>query len=242
MNPSFKIDYDKIPSHIGIIMDGNGRWAKQRNWPKLAGHKAGMETLKKIVRLSGEIGVSYLTVYAFSTENWKRPEDEITGIFQILIYYMEREIKEIHDRDVKVNMLGDYSELPPQSKAAVDKAVELTKNNQGLQFNIALNYGGRNEIIGATKQIAIDLKNGKIEESEITEELFNRYLFTNGMPDPDFIIRTSGELRLSNFLPYQSAYSEFFFTDVLWPDFNEEQYLEAILDYQNRKRNFGGRE
>lgn len=241
MTGTFDIDYSRLPSHIAVIMDGNGRWASGKGVPKLSGHKAGMEALKKIVRKSGEIGLKYLTVYAFSTENWKRSEEEVGGIFQILVYYMEREIKEIHRQNVKVNILGDYSVIPKKAEKSVREAVELTKNNTGLQFNIALNYGGRDEITRAVKKIADEVINGRMTVEDIDESAVTGMLYTAGMPDPDLIIRTSGELRLSNFLLWQSAYSEFYFTDCLWPDFDEEQYLEAIRNYQHRKRNFGGR-
>ena len=241
MTGTFDIDYSRLPSHIAVIMDGNGRWASGKGVPKLSGHKAGMEALKKIVRKSGEIGLKYLTVYAFSTENWKRSEEEVGGIFQILVYYMEREIKEIHRQNVKVNILGDYSVIPKKAEKSVREAVELTKNNTGLQFNIALNYGGRDEITRAVKKIADEVINGSMTVEDIDESAVAGMLYTAGMPDPDLIIRTSGELRLSNFLLWQSAYSEFYFTDCLWPDFDEEQYLEAIRNYQHRKRNFGGR-
>lgn len=241
MTDTFDIDYNRLPSHVAVIMDGNGRWAAGKGIPKLSGHKAGMEALKKIVRKSGEIGIEYLTVYAFSTENWKRSEEEVGGIFQILVYYMEREIKEIHRQNVKVNILGDYSVIPQKAEKAVRDAVELTKSNTGLQFNIALNYGGRDEITRAVKRLAEDVIAGKLSSDEIDEAAVSERLFTAGMPDPDLIIRTSGELRLSNFLLWQSAYSEFYFTDYLWPDFDEKQYLCAISEYQHRKRNFGGR-
>lgn len=236
-----QIDMERLPVHVAIIMDGNGRWAKKRNLPRLAGHKAGMEALKKIVRRSGEIGIGYLTVYAFSTENWKRSNEEVSGIFQILVYYMEREIREIHQKNVKVRILGDYSSLPRAAVDAVDRAVELTKDNTGLVFNIALNYGGRDEIVKSAQRLAGKVQKGELQPEEITEDLFGEGLYTGGMPDPDFIIRTSGELRLSNFLPWQSAYSEFYFTDTLWPDFDETDFEEAISAFQQRKRNFGGR-
>lgn len=241
MTTSFDIDYNKLPAHIAVIMDGNGRWASGKGLPKLAGHKAGMEALKKIVRKSGEIGLKYLTVYAFSTENWKRSDEEVSGIFQILVYYMEREIKEIHAQNVKVQILGDYSIIPEKARQAVERAVNLTKNNTGLNFNIALNYGGRDEIKRAVIKLAEKVKSGNLEPSDITEEDISSLLYTSSMPDPDLIIRTSGELRLSNFLLWQSAYSELYFTDLLWPDFDENAFLSAIDSFQHRKRNFGGR-
>ncbi len=230
-----------LPKHVAVIMDGNGRWAKKNGVPRLSGHKAGMEALKKIVRRSGELGIDYLTVYAFSTENWKRSDEEVGGIFRILVYYMEREIREIHRENVQVNILGDYSIIPEAARKAVEDAVELTKNNTGLKFNIALNYGGRDEILRAVRSIAEDARDGKLDPADLSEESIGERLYTGGMPDPDLIIRTSGELRLSNFLIWQSAYSEFYFTDTLWPDFDEAAYEEALQAFSHRKRNFGGR-
>ncbi len=230
-----------LPAHVAVIMDGNGRWAKQHGVPRLSGHKAGMEALKKIVRRSGELGIDYLTVYAFSTENWKRSEEEVGGIFRILVYYMEREIRELHQENVKVNILGDYSIIPDAARKAVEDAMEKTKDNTGLQFNIALNYGGRDEILRAVKKLAGEVRNGDRDPEDLKEEDISAALYTGGMPDPDLIIRTSGELRLSNFLIWQSAYSEFYFTDILWPDFDEEAYEEALRAFTHRKRNFGGR-
>ena len=230
-----------MPAHVAVIMDGNGRWAKKNGVPRLSGLKAGMEALKKIVRRSGELGIDYLTVYAFSTENWKRSDEEVGGIFKILVYYMEREIREIHRENVKVNILGDYTIIPEAARKAVEDAVELTKNNTGLNFNIALNYGGRDEILRAVRSIAEEARAGDLDPESLTEESVSKRLYTGGMPDPDLIIRTSGELRLSNFLIWQSAYSEFYFTDILWPDFDESAYEEALRDFSHRKRNFGGR-
>ena len=241
MQEHFDIDYSKLPAHVAVIMDGNGRWAERRGVPKLSGHKAGMEALKKIVRKSGELGISYLTVYAFSTENWKRSEEEVGGIFQILVYYMEREIREIHRNNVKVNILGDYSVIPKKAEKAVRDAVNLTRNNTGLEFNIALNYGGRDEITRAVRKIAAQAEAGQIRPEEIDERMLSAEMDTAGMADPDLVIRTSGELRLSNFLLWQSAYSELYFTELLWPDFDESAFLAAIADFQHRKRNFGGR-
>ena len=229
------------PSHVAIIMDGNGRWAKKRGLPRLSGHKEGMESLKRIVRHSDNIGIKYLTVYAFSTENWKRSDEEVSGIFKILVFYMERELKELHRMGVRIRILGDYSIIPRQAKEAVDNAVNLTKDNTGLQFNIALNYGGRDDILKAALSLAEDIKSGKADASAVSEDDISSRLYTYGTPDPDLIIRTSGEVRLSNFLLWQSAYSEFYFTDELWPDFSEASLDKAIDDYKNRKRNFGGR-
>ena len=236
-----KLDYQNLPAHVAIIMDGNGRWAKKRGLPRLAGHKAGMEALKKIVRKSGEIGIEQLTIYAFSTENWKRSAEEVSGIFQILVFYMERELKELHNNGVRVGILGDYHRLPQACVEAVERAMELTESNTGLTFNIALNYGGRADIVNAARRLGEEIGNGRLEPQDITEDLFSGFLSTAGGKDPDLVIRTSGELRLSNFLLWQTAYSELYFTDVLWPDFKEEDYLQAICEFQKRKRNFGGR-
>ena len=231
---------ERIPQHVAIVMDGNGRWAKQQGKPRLFGHNAGMEALKEIVKKSDVLGVKYLTVYAFSTENWKRPIEEVSGIFKLLIVYMERELDELHKNNVKVNIFGDYSKLPKASIDALETALNKTKNNTGLTFNIALNYGGRDEILRSVKKLATDIRDGKLAPEELTEEMLGAGLYTGGMVDPELIIRTSGELRLSNFLLWQSAYSEFVFTDVLWPDFTPQEYERCIAEFQGRKRRYGG--
>lgn len=234
------MEFKSIPGHVAIVMDGNGRWAKTRNLPRLAGHNAGMKALKEIVKEASKMGISYLTVYAFSTENWKRPLEEIRGIFRILIYYVEKELAELHENNVTVAILGDYNKLPKDAVLKLSEAVEKTKNNTGMRFSIALNYGSRDEIVQAAKAMALDLSRGKIKPDDFTEECFSHYLFTGGMPDPDLVIRTSGEKRLSNFLLWQTAYSEFLFSDVYWPDFTPERFQEAIDEYANRMRRFGG--
>ncbi|MDD6042808.1 MAG: isoprenyl transferase [Eubacteriaceae bacterium] len=240
------IDRNRVPEHVAIIMDGNGRWAKKRLLPRVAGHNAGMLAMKEIVKVSSTLGVKHLTVYAFSTENWKRTEDEISGIFKLLIKYVDSELDELNENNVKVRILGDYSVIPKAAIDRLEKSLKTTCNNTGLQFNIALNYGSRAEIVRAVNRINRDVKEGILpEDTEVTEELISRYLYTgeeNGnIPDPDLIIRTSGEERLSNFLLWQSAYSEFAFTDVLWPDFTPTEYERLIEVYQNRDRRFGGR-
>lgn len=240
MEKGSKIDFEKLPNHIAIIMDGNGRWAQKRSLPRLSGHNAGMKTLKSIVKASSKIGLKHLTVYAFSTENWKRPEDEILGIFKILIFYIEKELKELHANNVKVNIIGDYKMLPAEAVEKLETSLETTKNNSGLQLNIALNYGSRLEIIKAISALATMSKSGEIDPEEIDEKALSALLYTKDMPDPDLIIRTGGELRLSNFLLWQAAYSELWFTDLYWPDFRKRDLEEAILDYQTRKRRFGG--
>ena len=237
---NYQLDRERIPQHVAIVMDGNGRWAKKRGLPRLAGHNAGMEALKEIVKRSDVLGVKYLTVYAFSTENWKRPMDEVSGIFKLLIVYMKKELDELHANNVKVKIFGDYSKLPKDSIDALETALEKTKNNTGLTFNIALNYGGRDEIMRAVRQLAAECCDGRLAAEQLTEDMVSDRLYTGGIPDPEVVIRTSGELRLSNFLLWQSAYSEFVFTDVLWPDFTPEEYERCIAEFQGRKRRYGG--
>jgi undecaprenyl diphosphate synthase len=233
------IDINRLPKHIAIIMDGNGRWASKRALPRIFGHKAGMETLREVVKACSDMGIKILTVYAFSTENWNRPTEEVSYLMNLLIEYMRKEINELNKNHVKIKILGDLSALPQITKEEVEKAVSFTEGNTGLQFNIALNYGGRAEIIHACKRIAEEYKEGKISKDEINEDLISDYLFTAGDIEPDLIIRTSGEKRLSNFLLWQSAYSELVFVDEMWPDFNKKQLEKAILEYQNRDRRFG---
>jgi len=226
-------------------MDGNGRWAEKNKVPRLAGHNAGMKAMKEIVKRSSSIGVKYLTVYAFSTENWKRSVDEVNGIFKLIVIYVDKELKELHKNNVKVKILGDYSKLPKESVERINKALKTTENNTGLQFNIALNYGSRDEITKAVILIGEKVKAGELEPQDITEETIGRHLYTgelyNNLPDPDLVIRTSGEKRLSNYLLWQSAYSELVYTDVLWPDFSPEVYEKCMEEYQSRDRRFGGR-
>ena len=234
-----------IPAHIAIVMDGNGRWAEKRGLPRLAGHNAGMKAMKEIIKRSSVIGLKYLTVYAFSTENWKRAAEEVSGIFKLLIFYVDNELKELNENNVRVKIIGDYRKLPGAAVERIETAVETTKDNTGLQFNIALNYGGRAEIAYAVRNICEQVKSGRLLPEEINEEIIGDHLYTGkmsaGIPDPDLIIRTSGEMRISNYLLWQSAYSEFVFTDVLWPDFTPEEFDGAIEEYQNRERRFGGR-
>lgn len=239
------IDRERMPRHVAIIMDGNGRWAKEKGLPRLAGHNAGMKAMKKIVDHSDKLGIKYLTVYAFSTENWKRSIAEVSGIFKLLVTYVNSDLKELVENNVKVKVLGDYRMLPKDAVKSLEKTLEETKDNTGLQFNIALNYGGRSEIRDAVKAIGHKISQGKLSAEEITEETVSAELTTGkqhaDVPDPELIIRTSGELRLSNFLLWQSAYSELVFPDVMWPDFTPEEYEKAIADYQSRERRFGGR-
>lgn len=233
------IDMDRIPNHVAIIMDGNGRWAKARNLPRSMGHKAGMETIRKVLKECVRLGVKNLTLYAFSTENWSRPKDEVGAIMKLLVTYLNKELKECNENGVKMNVLGDISRLPQECQDALNNAFEVTKDNTTINLNFALNYGGRDEIIRAVKLIADDIKCDKINIEEINEELFGTYLYTKGIPDPDLIIRPSGEQRLSNFLLWQCAYSELWYSDINWPDFKEADLRKAIYDYQQRDRRFG---
>lgn len=235
-----KINLDNLPRHIAIIMDGNGRWAKKRFLPRTAGHKEGVERVKEIVEAVGNIGIPYLTLYAFSTENWGRPKEEIDALMKLLVEYLRKELNTLHKNNVKINILGDLERLPDLPKREVYKAVETTKNNIKMQLNIALNYGGRYEIINGIKSLILDVQNNRIKLDDIDEELFKNYLFTKDQPDPDLLIRPSGEKRISNFLLYQIAYTEFVFTDVYWPDFTTEELYKSIIEYQSRKRRFGG--
>ena len=233
-----------VPSHIGVIMDGNGRWAKKRMQPRVFGHKAGMDALRKVAIAASDMGVKALTVYAFSTENWTRPDQEVKFIMNLPVEFYDKFVPELHQKNMKIQMIGETDRLPKQTFDALKKAEELTKLNTGLILNFALNYGGRAEITQAVKLIAQDVLDAKVNPGDITEELIGEYLFTGHLPktlrDPDLIIRTSGELRLSNFLPWQAAYSELYFTDVLWPDFDEEALKEAIAEFNRRNRRFGG--
>lgn len=234
-----KLDYQNMPKHIAIIMDGNGRWAKEKNLPRTMGHKAGVETIRPVVKECSRLGVKVLTLYAFSTENWKRPREEVDAIMNLLVQYLAKEFDELNKNNVVINSIGDISMLPEPCRIELNKAYEKTKNNSGLILNLALNYGGRDEILSAFKGIMKDIAEGKISESEVDEKTIADHLFTAGMPDPDIIIRPSGELRLSNFLLWQCAYSEFWFSDIKWPDFKVEDLQRAIYDYQMRDRRFG---
>lgn len=239
------LDMKRMPVHVAIIMDGNGRWAKKNGVPRVAGHNAGMKTMKKIVDHSDKLGIKYLTVYAFSTENWKRSMAEVTGIFKLLVTYVNSELKELIENNVKVKVLGDYTTIPRDALKSLERTLEATKDNTGLQFNIALNYGGRDEIRRSVAVIGREIQQGKLQPEQITEEMISRNLYTGSMgaevPDPELVVRTSGEIRLSNFLLWQSAYSELVFSDVLWPDFTNEEYEKVIEEFQNRSRRFGGR-
>ena len=235
------MDFDKkyMPKHIAIIMDGNRRWARKQGKSASFGHKEGAKTLEKIVRYANKIGLEYITVYAFSTENWKRAEDEVKALMMLLQNYLDDYSKRVDTENIRVKILGDISALSEGMQKSINKCMERTKDNTGVTFNIALNYGGRDEIIKAIKQIASKVKEGTLNIEDINEEIVSNNLYTKGQPDPDLLIRTSGELRLSNFLPWQLVYTEFLFIDKNWPDFEEEDLDKAIIEYQKRTRKFG---
>ena len=230
----------KMPRHIGIIMDGNRRWAKARNLPIKLGHKEGAETLKKVVRHGNKIGLEYITVYAFSTENWKRGEEEVNALMFLLENYLKDFAKEADTENIVIRVIGDISKFTENLQERIKETIDRTKNNTGIVLNIALNYGGRDELVNAIKNISNEVKNGKLDPNEITEKTVSEHLYTKDVPDPDLIIRTSGELRLSGFLTWQSVYSELLFIDKLWPDFTEEDLENSIDVFSKRKRNFGG--
>lgn len=234
------LDKKMLPKHIAIIMDGNGRWAKKKMMPRTLGHRAGMSSLKKVVTACVNIGIPVLTVFAFSTENWKRPTEEVDYLMKLLIEYMHKEVMELHENNIRINVLGDYKALIPECQREVQEALELTRENTGLLFNIALNYGSRDELLRMVKTLATKVEKRQITVDEINTEMISDNLYTRGIPDPDLIIRTAGEMRLSNFLLWQSAYAELWVTDSLWPDFSEEDLVEALLSYQKRDRRFGG--
>ena len=230
---------NNMPRHIAIIMDGNRRWAKNKRLPVKLGHKQGAETLKKIVRHANKIGLEYITVYAFSTENWKREESEVNSLMLLLKNYLDDFAKEADTENIVIRVLGDLTPLSEELKKSISNTIERTKSNTGTIFNIALNYGGRDEIVHAVRKISQEVKDGKIDVNRINEELISKYLYTKDIPDPDLLIRTSGEIRLSGFLPWQSVYSELLFLDKLWPDFMDEDLDNAIEIFKQRNRKFG---
>ncbi|MBS6506972.1 MAG: isoprenyl transferase [Paraclostridium bifermentans] len=239
-NTIYDINLSNVPTHIAIIMDGNGRWAKERLLPRTVGHKAGVEAIRAVTKECSALGVKHLTLYAFSTENWKRPKLEVDALMNLLYTYLNKELKELHKNNVKITTIGDIDVLPGKSLDAIKNAIDITKNNTGLNLNIALNYGSRNDIKNAVVDIVKNCKSGKIDIEDITEDTITKYLSTKSIPDPDLIIRTSGEQRISNFLLWEIAYSEFYFTDVYWPDFDGNEVRKAIYVYQSRDRRFGG--
>lgn len=237
------LNMNNIPSSVAIIMDGNGRWAEKRRLPRVMGHNAGMKAMREIVSTASQLGVKFLTVYAFSTENWNRSDEEINGIFKLLIKYVDSELDKIAKNNVKINILGDRERLAQKVNEKIEQAIKRTEKNDGLIFNIALNYGGRDEILRSVKSVCQEVKSGVLQIDDIDAEKFEKHLYTGelGIKDPDLIIRTSGEIRISNFLLWQLAYSEMIFVDVLWPDFTPDIFKKTIMEYQRRSRRFGGR-
>ena len=227
------------PQHVAIILDGNGRWAKKRGLPRMMGHSEGVKTVREIVTASAEAGVRYLTIYAFSKQNWNRPKDEVSSIMTLLLKTAQREIKELHRNNVRLKIIGDKNDLPSEARTVLEQGIELTKDNELLTLVVALSYGSRDEILRAVHSLAEDVKSGELEPSDINETLLGSRLDTADIPDPDLIIRTSGEYRISNYLLWQSAYAEFYFADELWPDFHRQEYYKALLSYTQRERRFG---
>ena len=234
-----KILVQPVPKHIAIIMDGNGRWARGKTLPRIAGHREGVNSVREITRVCGEIGVQHLTLYTFSIENWKRPAAEVSALMTLLLRTINKEVKGLHKNNVKFDVIGDLEKLPVSTKNSLQKGADLTAKNTGLTLSLALNYGSRQEIIEAVQKIVIKVKNGSLNSDEINENIFSNYLYTKGIPDPDLMIRTSGESRLSNFLLWQSAYTEIYMTDTFWPEFREKELMKAVKDYQSRERRFG---
>lgn len=234
-----EIDLQKLPGHIAIIMDGNGRWAQQHAMGRIAGHKKGAESVRLTVRACREIGIKVLTLYAFSTENWLRPSGEVKALMRLLEEYLRSEIQEMLGNGIRLTTIGDTEALKKPMKTLLKETIAKTAHNHDMILNLALNYGGRDEIVGAVQDLLNDIRRGTLADQDVTKDLFSRYLDTAGLPDPDLLIRTSGEYRISNFLLWQSAYTEFYFTDVLWPDFNRDELFRAITEYQRRERRFG---
>jgi undecaprenyl diphosphate synthase len=234
-----QLNPDRLPRHVAIIMDGNGRWAKKRGLNRIAGHQKGIKSVKDVVRTSRELGIGWLTLYAFSEENWKRPKYEVKALMTLLNRYLKDELKEMQDNGIRLACIGQTEKLPPEVQRTLWQTIEKTAHNKDMTLILALSYGGRQEIVGAIKNMLKDIEKDTLNVKQITEERLSKYLYTSGIPDPDLLIRTSGEYRISNFLLWQIAYTEIFITPTLWPDFHKERYLEALLDYQKRERRFG---
>lgn len=234
------VQSENIPSHIAIIMDGNGRWAKMRSLPRIKGHHEGMQTVKSVAKSANRLGVQVLTLYAFSTENWKRPKAEVEFLMNLPQMFLSSFLPELMELNMRVQMIGDFETLPEHTKKALKTAMDATAQNTGMILNFAMNYGSRDEMIRAMKSMLADIQNGQLTPEDLTEDKMSDYLYTASLPEPDLLIRTSGEVRLSNFMLWQLAYTEFWFTDVLWPDFDEKCLLEAIVEYQKRNRRYGG--
>ena len=242
MNKSLRkkiVEQGDLPVHIAIIMDGNGRWAKANNLPRVAGHIEGINSVREIVQVCGEIGVSYLTLYTFSNENWKRPQKEVSAIMKLLLSTIKKEVGNLNKNNVRLSTIGNINDLPDNSRQGILEGIEVTKNNTGLNLILALNYSSRQELLMAVQRIADKILSGEMNSNQISEAIFSRELYTVDIPDPDLLIRTGGESRISNFLLWQLAYTEFFLTDIHWPDFREEDLLNSIIDYQGRQRRFG---
>lgn len=238
-----KKEYDKalLPKHVAIIMDGNGRWAKKRSLPRIMGHRAGADALRRVSRFAGHMGIEYITVYAFSTENWKRSDKEVSGLMSLMLDYLKNAEKELGGDEVRIRVIGDPTRFSDEIQQQIKRVEAVTKDNKAVTVTLALNYGGRDELVHAVKAIAKEVQDGKTNPDSIDEETVSRHLYTYDMPDPDLVIRTSGELRLSNYLLWQTSYSELYFTDTLWPDFDEKEFTKAIDAYLSRNRRFGGR-
>lgn len=234
-----KLDSNRLPRHVAIIMDGNGRWAQRRGYNRIRGHQEGAESVRAVVRLSRELGIPYLTLYAFSEENWQRPPLEVQALMQLLGRYLQQEIGEMQENQISFRAIGDLRKLPAKIQQQLAQTSAATAAGQALTLTLALSYGGRSEIVEAARRLALQVAQGSLSPQEITRELFARHLYTHDLPDPDLLIRTSGEYRISNFLLWQLAYTELYFTECLWPDFREEEFLLALLEYQRRERRFG---
>ena len=242
MNKSLRkkiVEQGNLPAHIAIIMDGNGRWAKANNLPRVAGHVEGINSVREIVQVCGEIGVSYLTLYTFSNENWKRPQKEVSAIMKLLLSTIKKEVGNLNKNNVRLSTIGNINKLPDNSRQGILEGIEVTKNNTGLNLILALNYSSRQELLMAVQRIADKILSGEMNSNQISEAIFSRELYTVDIPDPDLLIRTGGESRISNFLLWQLAYTELFLTDIFWPDFREDDLLNSIVDYQKRQRRFG---
>ena len=239
MDLKSKINIEKLPKHIAIIMDGNGRWAKRRGMPRVFGHRNGVKSVREATEAAAEIGVKYLTLYAFSTENWSRPQMEVTALMELLVDTIKKEVKTLNKNSIRLQAIGDISKLPKRSHKALMQAIEDTKENTRMTLVLALNYSAKWEILDAVKQLAAAAKNGDVDPKDIDDQMFSNSLSTKGIPDPELLIRTSGETRISNFLLWQIAYAELYFTETLWPDFRKDNLYKAILNFQNRERRFG---
>lgn len=239
MSPHSGSTSNDLPVHVAIIMDGNGRWAKRRLMPRLEGHRQGAKSVRRAVEFCRRVGIKFLTLYAFSTENWQRPESEVSGLMRLLSQFIDSELEEIHNNDIRFNVIGQAARLPRSVKEKIDKAIEKTSNNKTMVLSVALSYGGRQEIVSAAMKLHEALLSGALKEEDINDRVFETFLDTSYMPDPDLLIRTGGEVRISNFLLWQAAYSELYFTELLWPDFDDEAFWEAIEAYRSRQRRFG---